>query len=303
MNILITGGAGFIGLPVIRELIEKDNSNNILALTRKNPETLVDADILEWIQTDLKNIHRFREKIKDFKPEVIIHLAWDKIPDFSLEPCLSNLNQSINFFEFIFSLKSCKKIIVSGSCFEYGTTFGECIESQNTESVDLFTWAKLSLLSYLKIETKKREISLAWFRIFYAYGPGQREQSLIPTVLDNLNKGFLPQIKTPNNCNDYVFVQDIADIFSISVRKEFPSGIYNIGSGERTSVLEICEISELIVLNQGSLTKQLNEDTANIPSGSSFQASMKLTEKVFGWKAMTQLKDGIEITYKKLNDY
>ena len=40
---------------------------SFLALTRKNPESLVDADILEWIQTDLKNIHRFREKIKDFK--------------------------------------------------------------------------------------------------------------------------------------------------------------------------------------------------------------------------------------------
>jgi UDP-glucose 4-epimerase len=303
MNILITGGSGFIGLPIVRELIKKDNSNNILALTRKNPETLVNADTLEWIQTDLNNVHSFQKKIKDFEPEVIIHLAWEKIPDFSLEPCLSNLNQSIDFFQFIFSLKSCKKIITSGSCFEYATIFGECIESQNTEPTDLFTWAKLSLLNYLKIETQKREISLAWFRIFYAYGPGQREQSLIPILLNNLNKDCLPQLKTPNNCNDYIFVQDIADLFSIAVTKEFPSGIYNIGSGERTSVLEICEISESIVLNQRSLTKQLKEDTINIPSESSFQASMELTEKIFGWKALTKLKDGIEITYKKLNDY
>ena len=82
MNILITGGTGFIGKPVIQKLIT-NNDFNIKALTRQHPSTLENHENLEWIQAEFGNLQSIKNKINNFKPEVIIHLAWDGIPDFS----------------------------------------------------------------------------------------------------------------------------------------------------------------------------------------------------------------------------
>ena len=151
---------------------------------------------------------------------------------------------------------------------------------------DDFTWAKHTLRSWLEVICAKEKIDLGWMRIFYVYGPRQRKESLIPSILTHLQNGKLPDLRTPQNANDFVFVDDVAKAFSNVVSNEFPSGIYNLGSGSSTPVKEICRLAEQIVLGTDSLTLQMEEKTQETFCNVDFWADCSNAKKYLGSKGI-----------------
>ena len=113
MRVLFTGATGFIGLPIVQCLVKQGDS--VLALSRSEP-TMALASSVKWLQADLASPATYQVAIKEFAPQVVIHLAWQSIPDFSFETSRNNLNQSLKLFSFVIGLDSCNKILVSGSC-------------------------------------------------------------------------------------------------------------------------------------------------------------------------------------------
>ena len=222
MKVLVTGASGFIGLPIVQCL--QKQGNKVLALSRSEP-TRATASSVTWLQADLTSPETYQVAIKEFAPQVVIHLAWQGIPDFSFERSRNNLNHSLDLLSFAVGLGSCQKILVSGSCFELNRLRGECTETEMGTPKDYFTWAKHNLHSWLKVICAEEKIDLGWMRVFYVYGPRQRQESLIPSILTHLQNGKLPDLRTPQNANDFIFVDDVAKGFSNAVSHEFPSGI------------------------------------------------------------------------------
>ena len=235
MRVVITGASGFIGRPLSERLAGL--GCEVLAIARKIPDNKY-TNSLHWLEADLSSSITYQQEIKSFCPEILIHLAWQDIPDFSLEKSILNLNQSLEFISFITEIKSCKKILISGSCWEYGKTQGECLNTDIGNPKDFFTLSKHSLRLWIEMISKKKSINLGWFRLFYVYGPGQRSESLIPSILNHLKNGGLPDIRTPHDANDYIFINDVVDAFTIATNNTFESGVYNLGTGKSTSVLE-----------------------------------------------------------------
>ncbi len=293
MKVLVTGGSGFIGQAVLRSISQDTEDHQVLCLTRNPvfPEQHKDSCI--WQVSSMEDFHIIKGIVDDFDPEVLIHLAWEGIPDFSLEKCLKNLEFSSLLLQYAVKKESLNKVLVSGSCFEYSNKVGACHESDQTIATDYFTWSKLSLLNFLKMEAEKNETNFAWLRIFYAYGENQRQGSLIPMLVDNLKNRIIPDIKTPLNSNDFVFVDDIGRAFSSLVDKDFKSGIYNLGRGEAVSVLDVCRTVEEVLHGNNILSDALEKKTADTSSNSSFFASTELSYNSLGWKADTSLKQGI----------
>ena len=252
MNVLSTGSSGFIGRHVLKLLMQSEH--NIASITRS--QTTADGR-LTIIEGDLNSFSDIKEKVIDFKPDVIVHLAWQGIPEFSEKMCQNNLTMAINFFDRILDSTKCKKVIISGSCFEYGKKRGACKESDPVNIESYFTWAKNSLNQYLQIKCAERKITLNWFRIFYVYGPGQRAGSLIPTLIKSIAAQEIPNIKTPLNKNDFAYVGDVADAIAKAVDTDLPSGVYNLGSGTSTSVYDICRIVEKQLLGNETISKQV----------------------------------------------
>ena len=170
MRVVITGGSGFLGKPVINILLRKGHSIMALSRTAEVYNLVNTEKSLEWINTSLELDETCFQQIKDFKPEAIVHLAWEKIPDFSFETSLHNVNNQVAFFKHICQLSSIKKIIVAGSCFEYNQSFGECLESDICTSTNYFNWAKNTIRDFLQFECFQKKINLIWARIFYVYG-------------------------------------------------------------------------------------------------------------------------------------
>ena len=137
---------------------------------------------------------------------------------------------------------SCKRIVVTGSCFEYGKQRGRIKEDSALKPFSAFSAAKNSLHQLGSKIAKKNNMQFIWTRLFYVYGPGQRQNSLIPYIINCVKEGKKPDIKTPLSKNDFIYVKDIADAISMILKKCSKSAVYNIGSGESTSVQDIIKI-------------------------------------------------------------
>ena len=254
MKFLVTGATGFIGKSLVNLLL--DQGYSILAISRTENFEL-QQDKITWIQSALQLNESAMDRIREFEPEVLIHLAWEKIPDFSFETSVENLNHQMVFFRNIFKIDSLEKIIVTGSCWEYNKKIGFCVETENVVSSNYFTWAKNSLRDFLQFECLQNNITLIWARVFYVYGPDQRKESLLPTVIQNIQSNVEPTIRTPSNSNDFIYIDDVTEGLLHFARQKIPSGIYNLGWGKSTSIIDIIATIESIMHHSNKITSTL----------------------------------------------
>jgi UDP-glucuronate decarboxylase len=301
MKFLITGATGFIGQPLVNKLIKQGHT--VLALSRSEFLQPVNNNSgqLIYLQSSLNLDNKALERIKEFEPDILLHLAWEKIPDFSFETSFENLQNHILFFRNIFTVNSLKKIIVTGSCWEYNKKMGGCKESDICVSGNYFTWAKNSLRDFLQFECLQKNINFIWPRVFYVYGSQQRIGSLIPNVIESIQNGLMPELKTPSNANDFIYVDDVTEGLLQFAINEISSGIYNLGSGESTPVIDIVSLIEKNLNGNEILSKELLTRTTHLNKDTDFWADMTKTFSTIKWKPQTNLAMGIEkiINYKK----
>ena len=228
MKFLITGGSGFIGRRLIRSLLQ--DSNHVLhlglnQLSEQSCYTFVDYPQLSSIAS-----HPFFESNDDFI--VYICLSWQGIPNYTLSNGISNICHLTNEFSVISKIQSIKKIIVTGSCFEYSDRSKPNDELSQDNSIDYLGWAKSAVRESVRL-IFGAEKSISWLRLFYVYGPEQGEKTLFNFVVNSYNSGELFVPRTPLATVDYIHVDDvvafIANLSCNKLSKGFE--IFNVGSG------------------------------------------------------------------------
>jgi nucleoside-diphosphate-sugar epimerase len=140
---------------------------------------------------------------------------------------------------------------------------------------------------------------LVWLRIFYVYGPNQRTGSLIPGIIRSLLDGKIPEIKNHANANDFIYSDDVADGLVNLVERDPGSGIYNLGSGRATPVIEILRIIEKNIRNDNRITDRFLQNS-EASQEINFWADMSKTSQHLNWQPGTSLEEGIRQT---INSY
>lgn len=287
-HFIITGASGFIGLPTVKILLAEGNS--VTALSRRRGS--IEHEQLNWIETDLSNSLSIAQALDNIKADALVHLAWQGIPDFSLPICQRNLTMGQDIITKAVEISDVQRVVVTGSCFEYNRQKGACSEQDRGSARDHFTWSKLALLEWAQMFTAKHDIELGWMRIFYAYGPNQRAQSLIPSLISSIRNNQIPDIRTPSARNDFVYVDDVARAVLAATKAPSLNGIYNIGSGQTVSIYDICRIvNETISGSTNIADSVLANATQN--SETNFWADLKNTNTDLNWSARTSLALGI----------
>lgn len=287
MRIFITGGSGFIG----KFVVDKFKGNELLLLAHDKKISNRNGKV-NFILGNLENISAWKTKVKRFKPEMTIHIAWEGIPDYGIKTSLKNLYFGLELYKFLAEI-NCKTILTTGSCWEYGGQNGKLSEEVLVKPFNAFTSAKNSLNFLGQEIAKDANMNFIWTRLFYIYGPGQKEQSLIPYLIKCAKNNITPEIKNPNAENDFVYVEDVADAICKILFKSDKSSVYNIGSGKLTSVQEIISI----IFDEFGRSKQFIKKTAKqTDSLSYFYADLNKIKREIGWKPMTNIKNGISKT-------
>ena len=298
MKVFVTGGTGFIGPYVARELSKRGHKLLILSNKPKS-KTLDFPKTVKFLEGNLANIKNWKLNVKNFQPDATIHMAWEGIPDYGVEMSLKNLRYGLNLFKELAEL-GCKKMICTGSCWEYGQNHGKLSEDSPIRPSNAFTAAKNALHWLGREIAKENNMQFIWTRLFYVYGPGQREKSLIPYIIKCVKEGKKPEIKTPSARNDFIYVGDVAKAIVEILEKCNQSTVYNIGSGYSTSIHNIIKIvhNELNIQYKPK-DKVFKSDNTPLDN---FWADISKIKKEIGWEPKLTISDALQRTiYKHKN--
>ena len=250
MKILITGGTGFIGSALVRRLVSECH-NEVYVFDKNIRNTFrIDSikDKINLIEGDILNPQSYKDTIIKLKPDVVYHLAWYAEPGKYLTSIenLEHLKYSIDFIKFLFELEV-KKIIVTGTCFEYDTNYGYLSESTPEKPEHLYSSCKLALKKVAKQLSYIYDKPLIWARIFYLYGPYEHPNRLITYVINSLLSNKKVELRSHGlQVRDYLHVDDVAQGL-ICLLKEEKTSTYNIGSGNPVPVRDLVnQIGEIL---------------------------------------------------------
>ena len=239
MKVALTGGTGFIGQHV-RKLLAKTN-NEVLLVVREQAkigelganEKFVTADISEDRNDWFDYLGR---------PDVLLHLAWGGLPNY-LDSYHVEVELPIQtkFLSKVVS-SGLRKLVVTGTCYEYGLTSGALVESQETNPNTPYGIAKDLLRKELFEIQLGQNFELTWARIFYPYGDGQSEMSIysqLRAAMLNGDQQF--KMGSGKQVLDFISVEKVASTLVSLTTRSAGEGLVNIGSGEPQSVLDFAK--------------------------------------------------------------
>lgn len=284
MRIFLTGATGFVGSHVLQALGEHE----LLCLTR-DPTRLAERQWVRAIRGDLNFPDAWSSELERFKPECCIHLAWEGLPDYSLARCRVNLDAGLRLIEAAARARA-GRIVIAGSCWEYGRAEGAVEESQPGLACGVFASTKHALRTLLEAAAREAQFEYRWARIFFVYGRGQRPTSLIPHASARLAAGEVPDIREPAAVQDFVRVDDVARALAAIAEADAPSGVYNVGTGRPTPVAQ--------VVNQIAALHGVKPAYAEHQIGGGFWADTSKTSRLIGWTARISLEDGLADTLR-----
>lgn len=288
MRILITGGTGFIG----RHLVPMLDQHQVMQISRETGSSALTN--LKILKADLTCPDSWKNQVKKFSPDTCIHLAWLGLPDYSFPKCIENFDINMDLLDFLSNIE-CQRIIIAGTCWEYGDLQGKVSESDLPGPTNLFASFKSSIRIIGEHLANSKGVELLWGRIFFVYGEGQRSTSLIPDCYQSFKSGRKPEIKSPYDVNDFIHVSDVAKAISALIETPAISGVFNIGSGKPSKVIDVCNIISDLLNKEGVLQKSENSTKA-----SGLWADISRIREKTGWSPQHTIQTGLA---KTLHDF
>ena len=239
MKVALTGGTGFIGQHV-RKLLAK-SEHEVFLLVRKHAKI---AELGANEKFVIADISEDRENWFDYldQPDVLLHLAWGGLPNY-----LDNYHVEVELpiqSKFLSKVvaSGLPKLVVTGTCYEYGLTSGALVESQETNPNTPYGVAKDGLRKSLSDLRSEFEFELTWARIFYPYGDGQSEASIYSQLRASILNGDQQfKMGSGKQILDFISVEKVASVLVSLTTRCAGVGLVNIGSGEPQSVLDFVQ--------------------------------------------------------------
>lgn len=244
MKILVTGATGFIGNHVIEYLLSKKYS--VIATSRNQDKASQKKwfSKVNYISFDIENFPKNLNLFQYFgEPDVLIHLAWDGLPNF-----LDTVHIDKNLFshyEFIknFVENGGKNILITGTCLEYGMQSGELSEDLIPQPDCAYAVAKDSLRRFVtELQKKHKSFTFQWVRLFYMYGEGQYDKAILPQLENAVKKGEKSfNMSGGEQLRDYLPIEKVAENISKIALQNKIQGIINCCSGSPISIRKFIE--------------------------------------------------------------
>lgn len=247
-NLIVTGGAGFIG------------SNLTLALQEKFPDarlTVIDdfrsgnfKNLLgyrgDFVAQNLAELD-WREQFGAEKIDAIFHLA--SITDTTNHNQFEQVHDNVESFRRIlkFAKPTKTRIIYASSASIYGPAGEASVESNGAAPANIYAFSKAIMDNIAVREAKENpDWTIIGLRYFNVYGPREAHKGVPASMVYHLSKqmkgGRRPRIFTHGEQKrDFVYVKDIVEgsVLALGAKK---SGIYNLGYGQARSFNDLVDV-------------------------------------------------------------
>jgi nucleoside-diphosphate-sugar epimerase len=289
-GVLLTGASGFIGRQCLPILLAK--GYEVHAVSRRQSEGQTHG--VMWHDQDLLEPGAPTEIIHQVRPDFLLHLAWYAVPGKFWE-ARENMEWVRASLELLsaFAAHNGKRVVAAGSCAEYENNAGECLEDKTPlVPATFYGTCKSAFGGLLDAFSRRTELSSAWGRIFFLYGPYEHPSRLIAYVAQSLLRGESALCSDGTQVLDFLHVEDAASAF-VALLENTIQGPVNIASGRPVEVRHMlqeigAQIGRPDLIHLGAREQSL--------SVSCIWANVGRLTREAGWKPRYDMASGIKQT-------
>ena len=302
MNILVTGGAGFIGSHLVRHLLAKgenvtalDNLSTGLAENLPPEAKLVEMDILD---ADLPKV------VAAGAFDAIVHLAAQTMVDTSIKnPLLDTRENLLGTVQVLEAARAAnvKRVIFASTAAVYGDVKEDDLpvrEAQPTEPMSFYGLSKLSVEKYLEMYRKIYGMEYVVLRFANVYGERQGdggEGGVISIFAKAVAEGRdITIYGDGEQTRDFVYAGDIAEGILAALRTEEVNAAYNLSTQTETSLREL--VSLLAEIRGREIVPKYGAER----EGDIYKSMLSNSRARRGldWQPATTLAEGLRRTYE-----
>jgi UDP-glucose 4-epimerase len=295
--VLVTGGAGFIGSHVVEALAARGEDVMVLDdLSSGKRENL--PEVVEFVEGDIRDPLVVGELYTRSKPTVCYHLAAQI--DVRVSVARPDHDAAINVLGTVNLLEAARphgtKIVFSSTG---GAIYGECDgpapEDAPRRPIAPYGTSKLAAEEYLATYNRLYGTGHVSLRYGNVYGPRQDphgEAGVVAIFFNALRAGETPKVfGDGRQTRDYVYVGDVARATLAAAERD---GVYNVGTGRETSVVELLELCQRIA------GTSFEPEFAPARPGEIQRAVVDPSRAVdeLGWRPEHNLEDGLRETWE-----
>lgn len=258
MKVIVTGGAGFIGSNLARDLVYEGHDVLVIDNLYSGQKKFV-PDKAQFKMVDIRSKKDIDKIFMDFKPEIVFHeAAQSQVSTSMIDPKLDltvNLVGLVNLLDASVSCGTVRKFIMPSSAAVYGESSADVMDesAQLNPPVSFYGLTKATTEKYLELYKRHFGLDYICFRYSNVYGPRQGDSSEAGVISIFVKLALEDKTATiygtGEQLRDYIYVDDVVRA-NILVMNSDLSGVYNLSTGHGTSVNDIYQlINKYIRLN------------------------------------------------------
>ncbi len=323
MNVLVTGGAGYIGSHAVRRLIAGGHRVTVLDNLCRGHRGAVPADV-PLIEADLRQTDAVRSALAEHKIECVMHFAaLAYVGESVTEPLTYYDNNTAGTISLLRAMdtQGVNRLVFSSTCATYGEPESmPIVETMPQKPINPYGWSKLFIERVLTdYAAANKDFAFAALRYFNVAGSAsdgsigedhEPETHIIPVLL-NVALGKVPKVTvfgddydTPDGTciRDYIHVEDLVDAHAVVMEALQPGDqrFYNLGIGQGRSVKELIDAAREVTGH--ALPADLGPRRAGDPP--TLYANADKIRNELGWSAkITDIKQTIETAWRWFKDH
>jgi UDP-glucose 4-epimerase len=302
MKCVVLGGAGFLGSHLTDALLAA--GYEVRVFDRPNvtrAKAVTQSHEVEWIEGDFLNKKDLAAALAGC--DIVYHLVSTTLPKTSNDNRLydleTNVAGTLTLLELVKASRPPMKVVFVSSG---GTIYGiprevPIKESHPTDPICAYGIAKLAIEKYLHLYHVLDGIEYRVLRLANPYGEGQRTtsgQGIVTVCLDKVLRGEPIEIWGDGRVvRDYLYVGDAMLAFIKVTLYSGPHRVFNIGSGEGKSILEVLSAVEEVAGRRLS-RRMLSGRDFDVPAN---VLDISRAREHLGWEPRTTLHQGLERTF------
>jgi len=294
---LVTGGTGFIGNELVRQLKRLGRTVAILDNGSRIAPQIDDLRSVPLYSVDIVDHEKVTMIVRELRPRVVMHLAAIHfIPE-----CNANPERTIrvNVEATLGLLRACsgagvEHVIFASSGAVYQDSADPLDEASPVRPVDIYAWTKLHAEQLCRWHAEAEGLSVTACRLFNNYGPRETNAHILPEIIQQLRSSNTLYLGNVTPRRDYVHTSDTARaLILLAHRHPRPASfqVVNVASGQDASVEQLVRIisqalgREVVVVRDPTRFRKVDKAVQI--------ADVSLLKSLTGWSREVDFDDGL----------
>ena len=293
MRFAVTGGAGFIGSNIVKQLLKQNHTPIVIDNLYRGKIERVSSPGIEFHKVDIRNFDQLKKILKN--SDGIFHQAalTDVQESFTKQEEYNDVNVKGTENIFKIAKEFNLKVVYASSSSIYGNPEKiPIIENSKRDPINPYGKTKLDD-ELIAEKYSKDNVSIIGLRYFNVYGKGQTGSyaGVITKFINKLKENKNPVIFGSGiQVRDFIFVEDVARANISAMKSNVNNGFFNVGTGITTSINQLAKI----MIELSELKLEIQYEKALDGDVNNSQADTSLTESILKWKYSIKLKDGLQ---------